>query len=112
MAGNVMSPKTSAKMPAVIATDGTDTPLGVDSRLVIHRGYLSGPFSGSFTIDLGHPFSGHLVQLIPIPKAGKSCTVQHVSSGPATAQNHITVTYTIQSVSDLAQIAYTLFVTA
>jgi hypothetical protein len=108
-----MSPKSSAKMPSVIATDGTDDALGVDSRLVIHRGYVNGPFSsGSFTIDVGHPFSGHLVQVIPIPKAGKSCVVQKVSSALTTVPNQLSVTYSIQSENDLAQIAYALFVTS
>jgi hypothetical protein len=103
----------SSKTPALTSTNVADATLGVDSRLVIHRGYFGGPFSsGSFTIDIGYPFSGHLVQLIPIPTAGKSCVVKQVSSEPVPGNNQVAVTYNIQNAGDLAQIAYTLFVTA
>lgn len=108
-----MNQKTTAGKQGAIAVDLPDAGLGIDSRLVIHRGYFDGPFgSGSFKIDVGHEFSGQLVQLIPIPKAGKSCIVNQVTSAPVSGQNHVLVTYSIQGESDLAQIAYILFVTS
>lgn len=108
-----MNQKTTSSKRGATAVDVPDQGLGVDSRLVIHRGYFDGPFgSGSFRIDVGHAFSGQLVQLIPIPKAGKSCTVNQVTSAPVSGQNHVLVKYNIQGESDLSQIAYTLFVTS
>jgi len=107
-----MNRKTSTKQP-LNSPEQPDASLGIDSRLIIHRGYFDGPFgTGSFTIDVGHEFSGQLVQLIPIPAAGKSCTVSQISSEPVLGTNHVKVTYQIQGKGDLVQLAYTLFVTS
>jgi len=89
-----------------------DESIVVESRLVIHRGYADPPFTAtSFVIDVGHGFSSQLVQLIPIPKAGKSCRVRKVETMHIAGSNHVEVTFDVENETDLAQLAYTLFVT-
>jgi hypothetical protein len=107
-----MSQKRSSSKQAVISDDDAVDFLVVDSRLVIHRGYFDGPFgTKTFTIKVGHEFAGQLVHLIPVPKPGKSCTVKKVTS-KRVGQDEVEVIYDIQAEGDLAQLAYTLFVTS
>jgi hypothetical protein len=95
-----------------VSMEQPDAFLVVESRLVIHRGYADSPFTANtFIIDVGHSFSSQLVQLIPIPKAGKSCKVKRVTTRQLEKTNQVEVTFDVENATELSQLAYTLFVT-